>query len=197
MQPLFQFLDQYLIVLYRLTGHVGVDFVIGTLVLAFICLVLGELTIFLVFLFIRKHIDAKTTEAEKYQNLSMDALKAGNKEAYLAANKLAKDAFGHSFFQQAALSAAFLWPVCFALGWMQERFLDMEFPLPFVGVSLGYIGVFIIIYVAAYFLFKGVKKRLPFFRRMKAIPDPGLTQGPEGQGLSALPPPIATPGKNS
>jgi DNA-binding NarL/FixJ family response regulator len=44
---------------------------------------------------------------------------------------------------------------------------------------------------------KGLRKQLPYFRRRKAIPDPGLTQGPEGQGLSALPPPIATSGKNS
>jgi hypothetical protein len=127
MQPLLQFIDPYLIMFYRLTGQVGVDFVLGTFVLSFICLVLGEFTIFLVFLITRRRIDAKTTEAENYQNLSMDALKAGNKEAYLAANKLANEAFGHTFFQQMALSAAFLWPVCFALGWMQ-------LPLPGGGV---------------------------------------------------------------
>ena len=176
MQPLFQFVDQYLIRFYRLTGQAGVDFVIGTFVLAGICLLIGEVTVFLAFRFTRKRLDEKTAEAEKYQNLSIDALKAGNKEAYEAANKLAKEAFGHTFFQQVALSSAFLWPVFIALAWMQHRFLEVEFPIPGTNWSLGFIGVFIILYVAAYFLFKRVKKRLPFFRRMKAMPAPGLTQ---------------------
>jgi len=190
MQPLFQFLDQYLIVLYRLTGHVGVDFVIGTFVLAFICLVLGELTIFLVFLFIRRHIDAKTTEAEKYQNLSVDALKAGDKEAYLAANQLANEAFGHSFFQQMALSAAFLWPVCFALAWMQHRFLEVEFPIPGTGWSLGFIGPFIIIYVIAYFLFKQVKRGLTISSRIRSLAAGESSPAPDRTGPSPLPPPL-------
>jgi hypothetical protein len=188
MQPLFQFLDQYLIMLYRLTGHVGVDFVIGTFVLAFICLVLGEITIFLVFLFIRRHIDAKATEAEKYQNLSMDALKAGDKEAYQAANTLANDAFGHSFFQQMALSAAFLWPVCFALGWMQFRFLEVEFPIPGTSWSMGFIGPFIIIYVTAYFLFKRVKRVLRVSNRINSLATGASSPAPDRSGPSPLPP---------
>jgi hypothetical protein len=164
MHPLIQIVDQYLIMFYRLTGHAGVDFAIGTLVLAGMCLLIGEVTVFLAFLFTRKRLSEKTAEAEKYKNLSIDALKAGNKEAYKAANKLANDAFGHTFFQQVALSSAFLWPVCFALAWMQYRFLDVEVPLPLLPFSLGFIGVFIIIYVPTFFLFKRLKRRLTFFR---------------------------------
>ncbi len=37
---------------------------------------------------------------------------------------------------------------------MQYRFLDLEFPVPWLGFSLGYIGVFIIIYILAYVIFK-------------------------------------------
>jgi hypothetical protein len=164
MTPFYQVLDPYLIWCYRITGHTGVDFIIGTFVLASISLLIGEATVSLAFLFTRKHIGKKTAEAEEYQNLSMDALKAGNKEAYQAANKLAKDAFGHTFFQQVALSSAFLWPVFFALAWMQYRFLDLEVPLPLLPFSLGFIGVFIIIYVASYVLFKQVKRWVTFFR---------------------------------
>jgi hypothetical protein len=164
MQPLIQFADQCLIMSYRLTGHAGVDFAIGTLVLAGICLLIGEATVFLSFQFTRKRIGEKTAEAEKYQNLSVEALKAGNKEAYHAADKLAKDAFGHTFFQQVALSSAFLWPVFFALAWMQSRFLDVEVPLPLLPVSIGFIGVFILIFVATFFLFKQVKRRIARFR---------------------------------
>lgn len=164
MQLLIQIADQYLIMCYRLTGHAGVDFVIGTFVLAVICLVIGEVTVSLAFWFTRKHLGEKTTEADKYQNLSIDALKAGNKEAYEAANKLAKEAFGHTFFQQVALSSAFLWPVFFALAWMQHRFLEVEFPIPGTSWSLGFIGVFILMYVATYVLFKRVKRRMRVFR---------------------------------
>ncbi len=192
MQPLFHFWDQYLIALYRLTGHVGVDFVLGTFLLACLCLVLGEITIFLIFLLSRRRILEKTVEAEKYQDLSIEALKAGDKEAYLAANQLANDAFGHSFFQQAALSAAFLWPVCFALGWMQFRFLEVEFPIPGTSWSMGFIGPFIIIYLAAYFLFKRLKKGLGLSGRIRALADGQSPPNPAGPGLSTLPPPIQT-----
>lgn len=164
MHPFYQVLDPYLIWSYRLTGHVGWDFVVGTLVLASIALLVGEVTVSLAFWFTRRRLDRYTEEAAKYQDLSMDALKAGNKEAYKAANKLANDAFGHTFFQQLTLSAAFLWPVFFALAWMQYRFLEVEFPIPGTSWSLGFIGPFIIIYVAVYFLFKRVKRRLTFFR---------------------------------
>jgi hypothetical protein len=105
----------------------------------------------------------------------MEALKVGNRPAYEAANKLANEAFGKSFFMQLTLSATFFWPIFFVLGWMQYRFLDLEFPLPFVGFSLGYIGVFIVIYIMAYVLFKQIKGRLPFFGGMAGNPDQANT----------------------
>ena len=171
MSSFFLFLDPYLIRLYRITGYAGVDFFLGTLALAFIVLIIGEFTISLAFLASRKRIDRVTDEAVKYQNLSMEALAAGDKEAYRAANKLANDAYGHSFFMQLALSAAFLWPICFALVWMGYRFSGLEFPLPFTDISIGYMGVFILLYVAAYQAFKRVKYKLPHFRRIKVLLD--------------------------
>jgi uncharacterized membrane protein (DUF106 family) len=184
----YLFLDPYLIWFYRLTGQAEVNFYLGTLVVAVLALLVGEFTSFLASFLVRRHFDEVAGEAKRYQDLSMEALKAGDRPAYEAANKLANEAFGRSFFMQLALSATFFWPIFFVLGWMQYRFLELEFPLPFVGFSLGYIGVFIIIYVAAYILYKRVKNRLPYFRRMTAIPDTGLTQGLEGQALSAHPP---------
>lgn len=191
MHPFYLFLDQYLIWFYRLTGSPWVDFFLGTLVLACLTLLIGEVTISLAYRFIRKRIDHSAAEATKYQDLSIDALKAGDKAAYTAANKLANDAFGKSFFQQATLSAAFLWPVFFALAWMQYRFLDLEFPLPFDGWSLGYIGIFLLLYIPVVILFKGVKRRLPWFRGLKespnayqtnaSVPAPGLPLGAKGE----------------
>jgi hypothetical protein len=165
MHPFYRVLDPVFIWFYRLTGHAGMDLVIGTLVLAIVALLIGEATVFLAYWLIRNRIAPFIEEASKYQTLSMEALKAGNKEAYKAANKLANDAFGQSFFQQAALSAAFLWPVFFALAWMQYRFLDIELSIPGTSWSIGFIGVFIPIYVTAYLTLK----RLPWFRRIKGV----------------------------
>lgn len=186
MHPVFRFLDPYLIWFYRLTGQALADFLIGTFVLAFIALIIGEYTISLAFLAAKKRIDQVTAESSKYQNLSIDALKAGDKETYKAANRLANDAFGKSFFLQIALSAAFLWPVFLALAWMQYRFLEVEFPIPYTNYSLGYIGVFLIIYVIAYIMFKKVKYRLPFLRRIKPILDSYKNQAQEMRSLADL-----------
>jgi hypothetical protein len=186
MHPFYLFLDPYLIWFYRITGYAWVDFLIGTFVLAFIALIIGEFTISLAFLAARKRIDQTTGEATKYQDLSVDALVAGDKQAYIAANKLANDAFGKSFFMQIALSAAFLWPIFFAVAWMQYRFSEIEFPLFFTDYSLGYIGVFIWLYVAAYILFKKVKYKLPYFRRIKEILDTYKYRSREGKSLADL-----------
>ena len=99
----------------------------------------------------------------------MEALKAGDRPAYEAANTMANEAFGKSFYSQVALSATFVWPIFFALGWMQHRFLEVAFPLPFIGFSLGYIGAFLILYIAAYFMFKPVKRRLAYYRRIQEL----------------------------
>jgi hypothetical protein len=101
----------------------------------------------------------------------MEALKSGDRPAYEAANKLANEAFGKSFYSQVALSATFVWPIFFALGWMQYRFLEVTFPLPFISFSLGYIGVFLLLYIAAYFAFKPVKRRMPYHRRIREVKD--------------------------
>ncbi len=195
MHPLYLALDSYLIWFYRVSGYAWLDFFFGTFILAFHALLIGEYTIFLAFLPIRKKIDTVNEEAVRYQNLTMEALKAGDKESYEAANKMANDAFGKAFFLQIALSAARLWPVPFALAWMQHRFLEVEVPLPFLPYSLGYIGVFILLYVAAYFLFKPIKWRLPLICRMKPILDAYQTQTREMKSLADLSPSEPEAGK--
>jgi hypothetical protein len=171
MHPLYLFLDPYLIWFYRLTGQAEVNFFLGTVVVAFLALLVGEFSSFLASFLVRRRFEQVAGEAKKYQNLSMEALEAGDRPAYEAANKLANEAFSKSFFMQLALSATFFWPIFFAWGWMQYRFLEVEFPLPFVGVSLGYIGVFILLYIPVYLLFRQVKKRLLYFRSLKIICD--------------------------
>lgn len=171
MYPVYLWLDSYLIWFYRLTGSAEVNFLLGTLVLAVLSLLVGEFTAFLAGLMVRRPLEQVAGEAKRYQDLSMEALKAGDRPAYEAANRMANEAFGKSFFKQMALGATFFWPIFLALGWMQQRFLEVAFPLPFVGFSLGYTAVFIILYIAAYCLFKRVKRRLPYFRRTKEMLD--------------------------
>ena len=182
MPSLYLFLDPYLIWFYRLTSQAGWNFLIGTVMVAVLALLVGELTSFLASFMVRRRCQEVADEAKKYQDLSMEALKAADRPSYEAANKLANDAFNKSFFMQLALSATFFWPIFLILGWMQCRFLEVEFHLPFVGFSLGYIGVFILLYIPVYILFKQMKHKLPYFSRTKRLlaiydPPPGaLTQ---------------------
>jgi hypothetical protein len=161
-------LDPYLIWFYRLPGNAYVGFLLGTLVLVLMCLVIGEITFWLTAQLMGKHLDSVASEALKYQDISIAAAKAGDKRSFKAANSVANDAFGKSFFHMCAISMARLWPVPFALAWMQYRFLDVGLPIPGTPWSLGFIGVFIIIYILAYLTIKRTVRRLPFFRQTKA-----------------------------
>lgn len=164
---IFLVLDPYLIWGYRLTGQATLNFILGTAVLVACSLLLAEISSFLASRAVRKYADPIRAEASRYHKLSMDALAVGDNGAYQAANTVANEAFGKTFFLQVAQSAAFFWPTVFALAWMQYRFFEVEFPLPFVGFSLGFIGVFILIYILAYLGWKRVKARLPRGRRVR------------------------------
>lgn len=182
MHPLYLFLDPYLIWGYRLTAQAEVNFYLGTLIVAVLALLAGELTCFAASFLVRRHFDQIASEAKRYQELSMEALKAGDRPAYEATNKMANEFFNKSFYLQLALSAAFFWPIAFILAWMQYRFFGLEFPLPYLGFSLGFIGIFIILYAVAFVLLRLIKRKLPQFRRSKIIldaydqPTPALTQ---------------------
>lgn len=91
-------LDPYLIWFYRLPGNAYAGFFLGTFILALICLLLGQLTISAAYRLAGKHLDAVAAETLKYQDLSIEAAKAGDKTSYKAANKMANEAFGKSFF---------------------------------------------------------------------------------------------------
>ncbi len=139
--------------------------------LCFFAVLIGEFCVSLAFLAARKKIDKTSKEVVHYQNLSMKAIASGDKASYKAANRMANDAFGKSFFLQISLSGAYLWPAFFAIAWMQPRFGDVEFQTPFEGLSLGYLFFFIIIYIVVCVIFRKIKYRLPYFRNIKAILD--------------------------
>ena len=173
METIMFFLDTYFILLYRMTGMPLLDYCIGTFLLAMGTVVIGEFTISLAFTFNRKYIDAANDDLVEKNNLSMEAMQCGDEASYRACNSLANDAFGKVFFSMIALSAAALWPIFFALAWMQHRFIGVEFPLPVTvplfGDSVGYVFTYFLFYMLARILFKQVKPLLPYFRNMQNL----------------------------
>ena len=160
-------IDGILIQFYRLTGLTFLDYLLGTFVLALISVILGELTISLALRFNKGHVHAITDNMVKMNNLSIMALKSRDKKSYKACNDTANDAFGKYFFNMIAYSASSLWPAFFALAWMQIRFSEVEFPLPYplksIVPSIDYFPIFLLCYILARILFKKVRRYLPYF----------------------------------
>ncbi len=121
---------------YRLVNDPAGAFWLGTLVLAGWCLLLGETTLALARRLNREPLERHAREAKDYQARSLRALKAGDKTAYRAINRLASDAFGHSFFLGAALGMGALWPLFFAAAWLKLRFGALGAPRPGLDLAL-------------------------------------------------------------
>lgn len=165
--PFFLWLDPYLIWFFRLTGDALVDFFLGTAVMAFLALMLGKMSAALVLAASRRHTRKLADEAKKYHDLSIQALQAGERATYEAANKLANEAFGRSFFLGVAQSAAFFWPVGLVLAWMQYRFFGLAFPIPLLGWPISFMGVFILFYISVWILFNSSVR---IFKRKMQVP---------------------------
>lgn len=169
------FLDIYLIVFYRLTDDAMLNFLLGTFILAMITVVLGEFTLSLVLRFNRRHINQMEDELEKQHQLSMTALQLNDQGSYKACNKQANEMFGKYFFSMIAHSTACLWPVPFALAWMQTRFLDVQFPLAYplslLWSSTQYFTIFLVLYILARIIFKHMRPYLPYFREVQKTLD--------------------------
>jgi hypothetical protein len=168
--------DRFLIAFYRITGDSLVDYFIGTMVLAFICVVVGELSVSLAIRFNKRYLDAMSKEMKEKEALALQARVAGDKDGYKALNKEATDVWGKHFFTMAAYSAGIFWPIPIALGWMQTRFAGVEFNLAFplsliFGKSVGYIFTFIPIYILCRILFKYMRPHLPYFKGVQKLLD--------------------------
>jgi hypothetical protein len=161
--------DRFLIAFYRITGYSLLDYFIGTMVLAFICVIIGELCVSLAIRFNKRYLDSMSREMKEKERLSLEARQAGDTDSYKALNKEATDVWGKHFFTMVAYSAGILWPLPFALGWMQTRFAGVEFDLAFplsliFGKSVGYIFTFIPIYILCRIFFKYMRPYLPYFK---------------------------------
>lgn len=180
------YMDRQLIFFYRITDITILDYFIGTCVLAFICVIIGEITISLALRFNKHYLDALDAGMKKKERLSIEAYEAGDKTSYRALNKEATDAWGRKFFTMVAYSAGILWPIPFALGWMQTRFQGVDFPLAFplnyiFGKSVGFTFTFIPMYILCRIIFKYMRPWLPYFKGVQKFLD---GYGTDATGMS-------------
>jgi hypothetical protein len=173
LQAVYLNMDAFLIYFFRMVEQPILGYFMGIGVLSLLCVIVGEFTLSVAFRFNRKGIDQDNREMTRMQNLSLRALLAKDKQSYKAFNREANEAFGKVFFKQIALAAASLWPIPFALGWMQTRFMNIEFllpcRLPVVGETVGYSFTFIPMYILVYILFGKIKHKLPYFKTMEKM----------------------------
>ncbi|MBM4289130.1 MAG: hypothetical protein FJ135_13495 [Deltaproteobacteria bacterium] len=171
MPPLFLWLDPYLIWFFRLTDHAGLNFFLGTAAMAGLALIMGKLSSALIVAGSRRHTQELTDKAKKYQDLSIQALEVGDRQAYEAANKMANEAFGKSFFLGVAQSAGFFWPIGLVLAWMQYRFFGIAFPVPGLDWSVNFIGVFIPLYILCWVLLSRGKRFIRTRQDLAGVPN--------------------------
>ncbi len=161
---LYIWLDLILIAPYRLFDHPVAGFFFGTFVLCLWCVLIGELSYRLAARVKRSHIQKYRNSMVKMHNLSIKALLMKDKRNWRACNTEAHEAFGKYFFNMITLGAAFLWPVPFALGWMHNRFgevqLDLLFPLPLLGESAGLAAVLLPMYILCRIFWAKLKRAI-------------------------------------
>ncbi|WP_022853769.1 hypothetical protein [Thermodesulfatator atlanticus] len=167
------YLDKIFLPFYQLLSDPVLAYFLGTFLLAIICVIIGEFLVGIAFYANRNYVKKLTNDLVHWNNLSVEAVKKGDTEAYHTFNKEANDVYGKLFFLTIAHSAAFLVPIPFVLAWMQFRFGGIEFPLPFivpgVGASVSYIFTFVVLYLPSYWLFKKIKHKLPLFKDFDRI----------------------------
>jgi hypothetical protein len=160
-------IDGFLISFYRMSDIPILGYYFGTTVLSLICVVVGQMTYCWAYRRNYRFFNSDNREMVRMHNLSIKALGAKNKGAYQSCNKQANEAFGKYFFAQVAIGISSLWPLPFALGWMQERFGDVNFSLPVsipgLGSSVGFTFTFFPIYILTYLLFGKIKRYIPYF----------------------------------
>jgi hypothetical protein len=155
--------DPVLIGPYRWLEDPVAGWWIGTAVLALWCLLLGQLTLLLAYAANRRFLRRESEEMVRYHNLSMDALRAGDQEAFEASDRLARDAFGRSFFHNIAIGAAALWPLFFAAQWLSMRFENVSILLP-GGIETNHVAPLVICFVLLYLVYRKIRPRLPVLR---------------------------------
>ncbi|MDJ0883682.1 MAG: hypothetical protein QNJ48_05950 [Desulfobacterales bacterium] len=171
-ETLYRQLDAFLMAFFRLAENPMLGYLTGIAVLALVCVILGDFSMGLAYRWNHAFLRRDNRRLVRLQNVSLRALKARDKESYQALNREANDAFGKVFFAQVALAAASLWPLPFAMQWLETRFGDVLFALPLAlpkaGDTVGYAFTFLPMYILVRIVFGRLKGRLPYFRRIRS-----------------------------
>ena len=186
-ETIYRQLDALLIAFFRLAENPMLGYLTGIAVLSLGCVILGELSMGLAYRWNHAFLRRDNRRLVRLQNGSLRALKARDKESYQALNREANDAFGKVFFTRVALAAASLWPLPFAMQWLESRFGDVLFALPIAlpktGDTVGYAFTFIPMYILVRIVFGRVKGRMPFFRGVRSLQ---AREHKEGEQLLSL-----------
>jgi len=166
------FIDPLLIAPFRWLPSASAGYLLGAVILALYCILLGDLSASLVTLANKKYIRKMQTKMDHNHELSETALKLGDKESFKAVNKQGLDAFGHSFSLGAAIFCVSIWPMPFALSWLSLRFVDapleLPFHMPFIGSTVEYFPSFLLLYIATRMLYSSIMSRVTWYRATKA-----------------------------
>jgi len=156
-------IDTFLMSFFRFPDNPVMGYFLGSAILSIICVAVGEVSIYLAFRFNKNKIDHTNKNMEHFQDLSINALKAGNKNAFKACNSIANESFGKSFFMQITLAAASLWPLLIALGWMQYRFASVDFARQFSFPGSEYVFGYFTTVVFCYFMVRIIISKMKLF----------------------------------
>ncbi len=163
-EPFLKVIDPALIAPYRLFENPMLGWWMGTFLLAFWAVLIGEITVALVYRVNRSPVAEHLKKTQYYHEQSLKAKAAGDEKAYSGINKLANESYGKSFFLFLAMGMASLWPAFFAAAWLNMRFGDIVFAMPRWAGSfeLNFIAPFIVLYILNRVIFSRIKRYLPF-----------------------------------
>ncbi|MDQ7831566.1 MAG: hypothetical protein RDU30_07535 [Desulfovibrionaceae bacterium] len=170
-------IDAFFIFFFRIPEDAAVGFYLGCAVVAAVTVFVGDISQALAHRINLSHFRSQTKDMVHLHNLSIKALRRGDKENYKAANKLANDTFGKAFFTRAALFTVSIWPLPFAMGWLAGRFQGVDIPLPMLEKVVGFNAIFLPVYILTRIAYSRIKPKIGFLRRL----DPGLAPPPEDE----------------
>jgi hypothetical protein len=173
LQTVLTFFDPLLIAPYRAVAPAAAGYLLGTTVLALYCVVIGDLSATLVAFFNRGYLTKLRWKMEHNHQLSEKALMMGDKESYKAVNKQGLDAFGYSFSMGAALFCVSIWPMPFALAWLNSRFLEAPLQVPTALPLLGgrefhFFTSFLLLYILVRIGYSLIMARVTWYKVIKA-----------------------------
>ncbi|MEZ0344562.1 MAG: hypothetical protein ABWJ99_07175 [Caldimicrobium sp.] len=164
------FLDKVFILpyqlFYKLLKNSVLAYFLGTFLLALSSIMLGKLLLGVIYYVNRNYIKSLTEELVKWYNLSVEALERGDTERFHLFNNEANEYFGKLFFFSIAQSASLLIFIPFILFFLQFRFGEVEFPLPWLSLKANYFATFLLCYLLAWILFKRVSPLIPLYKKI-------------------------------